>query len=76
MRSHLSQVTYCVGKDGELAEISNYVDRIKANHNDVSSSVPDFTVFDDFILRTGLTVTDLDGNVLTVHIGPHTIEAI
>ena len=41
----------------------------------VHSSVPDFTALDDFFLET-LPVPDLDGSVLTVHIGPYTVKAI
>ena len=53
-----------------------HLGRIKAHHHDTSSSVPDFTALDDLFLGTVLTVPDFDGSVLTVHIGPYTIEGI
>ena len=59
----------------ELAETSVPLGRMKAYHNDTSSSVPDFTAIDEF-LGTKLPAPDLDSSVLTVHIGPYTIEAI
>ena len=75
VRSQLSPVIYRVARDGEHAETSLRLGRIKAYQNDASSSVPDFTALDDLFLET-LPVPDLDGSVLTVHIGPYTIEAI
>ena len=57
-------------------ETSVHLGRIKAYHNDASSSVPNFTALDDLFLGTTLPVPDLDSSVLTVHIGPYTIEAI
>ena len=71
----LSPVIYRVATDGEHAETSLRLGRIKAYQNDASSSVPDFTALDDLFLGT-LPVPHLDGSVLTVHIGPYTIEAI
>ena len=66
---------YRVARDGELAETSVYLRRDTVYHNDASSSVPDFVALDDLFLGT-LPVPDLDGFVLTVHIGPYTIEYI
>ena len=76
VRSQLSPVIYRVARDGELAESSVHLGRIKAYHNDEYSSVPDFTALDDLFLGTTLPVPNLDGSVLTVHIGLYTIEAI
>ena len=74
--SQLSPVVYRVSRDGELAETSVHLGRIRAYHSDTSSSVPDFTAPDELFLGTTLPVPDLDGFVLTVHIGPYTIETI
>jgi len=76
VRSQLSPVIYRVARDGELAETSVHFGRMKAYHNDASNSVPDFTALDEFLVRTTLPLPDLDGSVLTVHIGPYAIEAI
>ena len=74
-RSQSSPVMYRVARDGELADTSVHLGRIKACHNDASSSVPDLTALDDLFLGTTLPVPDLDGSVLIVHIGPYTNEA-
>ena len=76
VRLQLSPVIYRVARDGEPAETSVNLGRIKAYHSDASSSVPDFTALDDSFLGTTLPVPGLDSSVLTVHIGPYTIEAI
>ena len=73
VRSQLPPVIYRVARDGELAETTVHLGRVKAYHNGASSS--DFTALDDLFLQT-LPFPDLDGSVLTVHIGPHTIQAI
>ena len=75
VRSQLSPVFYRVARDGEIAETSVHLGRIKAYHNDASSSVPDFAALDEFLLGT-LRLPDLGGSVLTVHIGPYTMEYI
>ena len=49
---------------------------MKADLNDASISVPDFTALDEFLLGTTLPVPHLDGSVLTVYIGLYAIKAI
>ena len=73
--SKLSPVVYRVARDGELAETTVHLSRLKVYHIDTSSSVPYVTALDEFFLGATLPLPDLDGYVLTVHIGPHTIEA-
>ena len=75
-RSQLSPALCRVAGDHELAETSVLLGRVKAYHNDMSNPVPDFTELDEFFLGTTLPAPDLDGSVITVHIGPYTIEAI
>ena len=75
VRSLLSPVICRVARDGELTKTSVHLSRIKAYHNDASSSVPDFIALDDLFLETTLPVPDLDGAIHTVRIGPNTIEA-
>ena len=70
MCSQLSPVIYRAARDGELAETSVLLGRIRAYHNDTSSSAPDFTALDELILEITLPVPDLDGSALTVQIGP------
>ena len=50
--------------------------RIKANHNDACISVSDFTSLDYLFSGTALPVRHLDGCVLTMRMGPCTIEAL
>ena len=69
-------VIYRVARDGELAETSVHLGRIKAYHDDMSSSMPDFTALGEFFLGTTLPVPDRDDSVLIVHIGPYTIDVI
>ena len=76
VRSKLSPLIYRVARDGELAETSVRLGRIKAFHNDASSFLSDFTALDDSFRRTTLPVPDVDGSVPTVHIGRYSIEAI
>ena len=76
VRSQLSPVICRVARYGEIAETPVHSGRIKAYHHDATGSVPDLTALDDLFLVTTFPVPDIDGSVLTVHIGPYTIEAI
>ena len=76
VRTQLSLVIYRVAKDGEIAEISVHLGRIKAYHNDASSSVPDFTAPDELFQGKPVPVPALDGSVDTAYTGPYTIGAI
>ena len=74
MRSQLSPVIYRVARDGDLSEVSVHLGRIKAYHNDESSSVPDYTALDDLFSLAKLPY--FISSVLTVHIDPYTIKTI
>ena len=76
IRSKLSPVVYRVSRDGELAETSVHLGRMKKYFPSSSNPTPDFTELDDWFLGTTLPIPDLDGSVLSVKVGPYVIEGI
>lgn len=76
VRSQVSPVIYRVSKDGELAETSVHLARMKKYFALQPNVVPDFTELDEMFLGTKLPIPDLDGSVFAIKIGPYTIEGI
>ena len=76
VRSRVSPVIYRASKDGELAETSVHLARMKKYHALCPNVVPDFTALDEMFLGTKLPIPDLDGSVFAVKIGPYVIDGI
>ena len=75
VRSQLSPVVYRVSKDGEIAEFSVHLGRMKKYRSPSSSSHVDHDVLDELFLGTKLPTPDLSGDN-SVKFGPFTIEGI
>ena len=70
----MSPVMYCVTKDGNPAENTVRLGRMKKNVVPLSSPVPDLDALDDLFLGTTLPVPDLEGFLSKVMIGSFTVE--
>ena len=71
-----SPVIYRVSKDGDLAEITVHLGRLKKYLPPRDSSVPDLSALDDLFLGTTLPVPDLEGSLNAVKLGPYIVEGI
>ena len=72
----MSPVMYRVTKDGNPAEITVHLGRMKKYVVPRSSPVPDLDALDDLFLGTTLPVPDLEGSLSKVMIGAFTVESI
>ena len=72
----MSPVIYRVTKDGNPAEITVHLGRMKKYVVPRSSPVPDLDALDDLFLATTLPVPDLEGSLSKVMIGAFTVESI
>ena len=72
----MSPVIFRVTKDGNPAEITVYLGRIKKYVAPRSSRASDLDALDDFFLGTTLPVPDLEGSLSKVMIGALTVESI
>ena len=76
VRAQLSPVIYCASKDGDLAEITVHLGRLKKYLPPRDSPVPDLSALDDMFLGTTLPVPDLEGSLNAVKLGPYIVEGI
>ena len=76
VRAQLSPVIYCASKDGDSAEITVHLGRLKKYLPPRDSSVPDLSALDDIFLGTTLPVPDLEGSLNAVKLGPYIVEGI
>lgn len=72
----ISPVTYRISKDGELAETTVHLGRIKQCRPPLSPSAPDFSELDDMFLGTILPVVAMIRSLSVVRLGPYTVERI
>ena len=72
----MSPVIYRVTKDGNPAEITVHLGRMKKYVVPRSSPVPDLDALDDLFLGTTLPVPDLEGSLSKVMIVAFTVEII
>ena len=72
----MSPVIYRVTKDGNPAEITVHLGRMKKYVVPRSFPVPDLDALDDLFLGTTLPVPDLEGSLLKVMIVAFTVEII
>jgi len=76
VRSKVSPVIYRVSKDGELAETSVHLARMKKYFALRPNPVPDFSELDEMFLGQKIPIPDLDGTVFTVKINGYPVEGI
>ena len=76
VRAQLSPVIYRVTKDGNPAEITVHLGRMKKYVVPRSPPVPDVDALDDLFLGTTLSVPDLEGSLSKGMIGAFTVESI
>ena len=74
VRAQLSPVIYRVTKDGNPAEITVHLGRMKKYVVPRSSPIPDLDALDGLFLETTLPVPDLEGSFSKVMIGAFTVE--
>ena len=72
----MSLVIYRVTRDGNTAEITVHLGRMKKYVVPLLSPVPDLDTLDDIFLGTTLAVPDLEGSLSKVMIGAFTVESI
>ena len=76
VRSKVSPVIYRVSKDGELAETTVHLARMKKYFALRPNPVPDFSELDEMFLGQKIPIPDLDGTVFTVKINGYPVEGI
>ena len=69
-------IIYRVTKDGNPAEITVHLGRMKKYVVPLSSPVPDLDALDDIFLETTLHVPELESSLSKVMIGAFTVESI